>query len=163
MIVDTVALGTLASRTAIFLNTVQNGITAAFLMLRIRYFLQMIGKTVLDDGPIIVGIARGDATLTEIANAILEANAAGPNDTTQTLQEDEAWVVFQNTLTPLIMSGNGTFGQPMSEWIKFAPRGLVAREDSGWNMFAFNTGSGTLETGASINGIAQIQGVWLRD
>ena len=165
MTLNAAALGTLAGQTALALNTAFNTLTASFLMIRIRYFLQYVGRTAADDGPVLIGIARGDATAAEIGTAILEGNPSGPADTTQMLTQDNAWVVFQNTLVPFnTASGDGTEGfVNNSEWISFGgKRGIPALEDNGFQVFAFNAGSGSLATGGSINGICQIQGRWLR-
>ncbi len=162
MTVDAQALSTLAGRTALILNSVQSNLTTAFLLKRVRYWLQLTGRTQGDDGPLVVGICRGDATTSEIQNAMLEANSAGPEDITQMLQQDDAWVVYQNTVTPLIYRTDDTSGQPRGDWISFSPKGIPALEGSGFSMFLFNCGSGALTTGSTLNGIAHVQGVWLR-
>jgi len=166
MTVDTVALGTLAARTAIALNTVFNAITATFLMKRIRYLLKIAGSTLGDDGPILVGVAKGNATIAKIGSAMIENNTAGPDDVTQSLTEDTSFVVYQNTVTSLIGESTVEDGHPATKsgWVSFGgKRGIPAQEGSGWQLFAFNSGSSALTTGAVINGLSHIQGVWLRD
>ncbi len=165
MTVNAAALGTLAGQTALAINTAFNGITATFLMQRIRYFLQLVGRTAADDGPVLVGVAHGDAAATEIATAILEGNTAGPDDITQMLTQDTPWTVYQNTLKPFIYGAELTEGQIVSsDWVRFGGKnGIPATEGSGFQLFAFNSGSGSLATGQSINGVVQIQGRWLRD
>lgn len=164
MNLTSVALGTLAGKTAIILDSSLSSIDTSFLMKRVRYLLQLVGRTADDDGPILVGIANGNATIGEIATAMQEANIAGPEDVTQSLTQDNAWVVYQNTVIALANLGSVTEAQPRdSSWIGFGGKnGIPALENSGFSLFAFNAGSGGLTTGSSINGMAQVQGVWLR-
>ncbi len=159
-----VALGTLAANTAIVLNNAFNNPSNSFLMKRVRYFLQFIGRTLTDDGPILVGIANGNASLAEIAAAMLEGNTVGPADITETLTQDESWVVYQNTVVPFVTRGDGSEAQTDGKWIAFGGKnGIPAIENSGWQLFAFNAGQGALSTGSNVSGNTQIQGVWLND
>ncbi len=162
--VDAVALATLSARQALIVNTQFSTPTASFLMKRLRYFVQLVGRTAGDDGPLLIGAANGDATVTEIANAMNERNVNGPDDITSMLDQDLAWVVYQNTVTPLKIRGELTEGAAQSAWISFGGKnGIPAIEGSGMVIFVYNAGGGALTTGSSVNGIVQIQGVWLRD
>ncbi len=166
MLVDSVALSTLAARTAIALNTTFNAITATFLMKRVRYLLKIAGSTLGDDGPILVGVAKGDASIAEIGSAMIENNTAGPDDVTQSLTEDTSFTVYQNSVVSMIGESTVEDGHPAtkSRWISVGGRnGIPAREGSGWQLFAFNAGSSALTSGAVVNGLSHIQGVWLRD
>ncbi len=163
MVVDTQALGTLAGRTALLLNTTQNAMTATFLMKRIRYFLQLMGRTTGDDGPLLIGICKGDATIGEIANALLESNSAGPGDTSQVLDEDLPWAVWQDSVRQINYAGSEVQGQMPDHWMKLGKNGFPALEGTGYALFVFNAGSAALTTGGTINGIVHTQGVWLRD
>ncbi len=166
MLVDTVALGTLGARTAIVLSSVFNAITASFLMMRVRYLLKIAASTLGDDGPILIGLAKGNATLAEIGSAMIENNTSGPDDVTQSLTEDTAFTVYQNTIVSMIGESTVEDGHPATKsgWIRVGGRkGIPATEGSGWQLFAFNSGSSALTTGAVINGLAHVQGVWLRD
>ncbi len=168
LVVDAQALGTLAGRTALSLNTTMAAIQQAFLMKRFRYLIQLVGRTTDDDGPLVLCLARGDASLAEVAAAMIEQNTIGREDTTQSLTEDESWVVFQNSVVPFVYVGGNSTGVPahwaVSPWVSMGGKnGIVATEENGWSLFVFNAGSGALSTGSSLNGICQIQGVWLRD
>ncbi len=166
MLVDTVALGTLGARTAIALNTAFNALTATFLMMRVRYLLKLSGSTLGDDGPILIGIAKGNASIAEIGSAMIENNTSGPEDVTQSLTEDTSFSVYQNTVVSMIGESTVEDGHPATKsgWIRFGgKRGIPASEGSGWQLFAFNSGSSALTTGAVVNGLAHTQGVWLRD
>ncbi len=162
--VNAVALSTLGARTALVLNSVMAGITAPFLMLRYRYILQLVGRTLTDDGPVVVVLNRGDATAAELGTAIQEQNTAGPEDTTQMLTQDNAWIIYNNTVHAFVMHGDGTEGIMDTGWQSFNGRkGIPASEDVGFSAHAINFGSGALATGSSINGLIHVQGVWLRD
>ncbi len=162
--VDTLALGTLGSRSAIVLNTQFSNPKTVFLMKRFRYFLQLVGRTIGDDGPILIGMARGDATTSEINAAMVERNTNGPEDITSMLDQDTAWVVYQNSVLPIIIQGDGTHGQPTtSVWLSPGGRkGIPLLEDAGMQIFAYNAGSAALSTGSTVNGLVFMQGVWLR-
>ncbi len=164
LVVDAVALGTLAGRTALNLNTGFVNPESSFLIKRYRYLLQLVGRTINDDGPIAVTLNHGNASITEIAQAITEINSVGPADVSQTNTEDNSWNIYQNTMKAFTPRGDGTEGVLMTEWRSPGGKnGIPALESSGVAVTAINLGSGALTTGSSINGIVQLQGVWLRD
>ncbi len=160
--VTNATLGTLGARTAIALNTVMTSITNAFLLLRVKYLLQISGRTAPDNGPIIAGLAPGDSELSEIDSGLQEANTAGPRDVTQSLTEDARMALYMSSIRPF---------KPVTDsesylhtgWISLAKRGIPAHEDQGFQCFAFNTGGGALTTGQSVDGGVWVQGVWLND
>ncbi len=161
---DNVALLTLAGRTAIIVNQQFNNPLTTFLMKRIRYFAQFTNRSSNDDGPLLIGCANGDAIVTEITAAMNERNVNGPEDITNVLDQDTAWVVYQDTVRPFVVQGEQAYGQVAAHWTKFPGRnGTPALEASGMQIFVYNSGVGALSTGMLINGIAHIQGVWLRD
>ncbi len=161
--INALALDTLAARVAILANTAFNNIQSPFLLKQVRYFVQMVGRTLADDGPVLIGVARGDATIAEIAAALLEGNTNGPEDLTETLTQDVIQAVYMNTVVPFVMRGDGTEGILDTKWINFGGKnGIPTLENVGFSVFAFNAGSGALTTGSSLNGIFQIRGVWLR-
>ncbi len=163
--IGVITLGTLAGKTALQLDASMAILDRTFLMKRVRYFLQLVGRTAADDGPLLVGLARGDASLQEIQDAILEANPNGPADTTQALTEDNAWIVYQNTVVAFVFRAALTEAQPhRSDWIDFGGKnGIPTQEGNGFQLFVFNARAGSLATGSSVNGLMQVQGVWLRD
>ncbi len=164
LVVDAVALGTLAGRTALNLNNGFINPESSFLIKRYRYLLQLVGRTITDDGPVAVVLNHGNASITEIGNAITEINSVGPADVSQVQTEDNAWAIYQNTLTAFTLRGDGTEGLLMTEWQSPGGKnGIPALESSGVAVSVVNLRSGALATGSSINGIVQLQGVWLRD
>lgn len=164
LVVDSVALSTLNARSALDLNTQFANPTQSFLAKRLRYFLQVSARVVGDDGPLLVGCAHGDASVSEIEAAMIERNVNGQDDITSMLDQDTAWTVYQDTITPIVIAGDGTTGEAKSHWIKFPGRnGTPLLEGSGMKIFVYNAGSGNLSTGSIVNGIVMVQGVWLRD
>ncbi len=163
MPVNAVGLGMLGGRTSLTLNSVMNAITATFLMISYRYILQLVGRTLADDGPVVALLAHGDAQGSEVDTAMQEQNTAGPDDVTQSLTESNAFVVYQNTVRAFTMRGDGTEGVLDTGWVAFGGKGIPATEGSGFVLHAFNCGSGALTTGSSVNGMAWVRGVWLRD
>ncbi len=162
MLVDAVSIASLNARTALLLRSF-SAINTSFLMKRIRYLLHVTSLTVGDDGPMLILTAKGNANAAEVAAAMVEFNGSGPSDVTESLTQDEAWVVYQNTVVPMIVTGTGAHGQTPHAWINFGGKnGIPAIEDSGWSVHVFNAGSGQNASG-TISGIVQVQGVWLRD
>ncbi len=132
-------------------------------MLRYRYMLQLSARTVPDNGPIAVIIARGDATLAEIQSSLQESNTVGPKDLTQMLTQDQKWASYGTTLMQMRPSGNGTEAFIDSGWRNFGGKGIPALEDTGFQVVAWNSGSAALTTGSSIDGSVWVEGVWLND
>ncbi len=157
-----VSLSTLAARGAIQIGNDFDGITATFLMLRMRWFLQIEGITA-DEGPIGAIVHRGDASGSEVQNGINHQNTAGPDDTTQMAAQSDTMNVFLDTLRMFRLYDGGTRGQLTTGWIKLAKKGIPMAESTGWAISAYNADSSALTSGALIKGVVQYQGVWLRD
>ncbi len=162
--VDAVALATLQPRAALIINTQFSTPLQSFLLKRLRYFLQLVGRTANDDGPILIGCCHGDATVSEIASAMSERNVNGQEDITSVLDQDLSWIVYQNTVMAIKYQAAVTEGQLISGWIPFGGKnGIPAIEGAGMTIFAYNAGNAALATGSSVNGKVDVQGVWLRD
>ncbi len=158
--VTNIALSTLGSKTALSLGSTMAAITTPLLMKRIRYFL-MLHSVTTDEGPFIVGLASGNASAAEISAAISEANTAGPEDVTQSLSEDNAWVVMWNTVEFLQPADSGGEYHSKGEWHSLG-KGMPAQEAVGFQAFIANLDGTALTTGAEVQGSIQVQGVWLR-
>ncbi len=160
--VDNVALATLAARTALQLSAAFTTLLDSFLIKRVRYFLKLHSVAV-DEGPFLVGMAKGDATIAEITTALLANNAIGKEDVSEMLTQDEPWVIYQQSVVMLIPSDSG--GEYLSDgkWNNMPGRGLPAVSGSGWQLFIANLDGTALTTGAEIQGMVQTQGVWLND
>jgi len=154
-----VALGTLAGNTPLAIETSFNTITAGFLIKRVRYGIQAAGVTV-GQGPLYVGLARGDATVAEIINGMQESNTSGPQDTTQMRTQTDSWIVLQNSLEQLKVRGDGTVHEASYNWISFG-KGIPYSESAGFQAFIYNADGTALATGGVVNGQIDYQGVWL--
>lgn len=162
--VSLVALATLTAQTALLINSELAAPTSTFLCKRVRYILQVVGRTAGDNGPLFVCLAHGNAAAGEVSAAITEHNPFGPEDITQSLTEDTAWVVWQDSISVMTVRGAETGSITLdSGWLKLAKNGIPALEGSGVQAFVVNAGNGSLATGSSIEGLIMIQGVWLRD
>ncbi len=157
-VVSDVALGTLTANTALFLSQSFNAITATFLMKHADINLQVEGLTA-DEGPFLVGICNGNATITEVTTAMNEANTIGPDDVTQQLTQDNAWVVYQKGVRPMIPLSGGT--QAYLHASMSLGKGIPWAEGSGWNWFIYNADPAALTTGGVVKGRIRSQGVWL--
>jgi len=113
--VDNVALATLAARTALTINSTLASVTSPFLVKRVRYLVKLHSVAV-DEGPFIVGLANGDASDSEISTALNENNSAGPEDTTQSLSQDNSWVIWWNTTEFLVPSDSGGEHLSSGQW-----------------------------------------------
>ncbi len=157
--IQDVSLGTLAAKTAIAGDLAFTATTAGWLMKQARQFVTVNGVTI-GEGPILIGIARGDATAAEISLAMIEANTSGPQDTTQRRTESDSWIVLQNSVEQLIPNGDGTSHTSSGKWISFG-KGIPYAETSGWQSFIYNASGSALTTGARADGDVHYRGVWL--
>ncbi len=159
---------TLAAQAVLTIDSSFSATTATFLMKRVRFMLQWDTIDNVDDGPLLVGLARGDATAAEIAGALTTANTSGPLDTTQVLLQDRAFVIVQKALRMFRKWGGATAatdnGSAEAAYdFKLPGRGVSFAEGAGWQSFIFNAGNGALATGSTVGGLCQYWGVWLRD
>jgi len=164
--VTNVALGSLGLRTAIAIQSGWTTPNTTFLMRRARMFLQATELATADDGPVLVGLAHGNATVGEIASALTQINSEGPDDITQGLNQDQSWTVYQDSVRQFHRESSGTADKMVyieSGWMKMGGKsGIPLVKDGGVQVFAYNSGNGVLTTGAVVSGVVQIQGTWLR-
>lgn len=161
-----VTLGTLATKTALLLATTQASITATFLMLRVTYNL-LLDSVEETEGPFIVGLCRGDATVAEIKLAMDYANSSGPLDTTQMVAGSDTTVIRWDSLIYGRQIAN-EIGTATVNWEfrgtrKLGRKGVPWAEGSGWKSFVFNDDSSNMTTGSAMGGSIHSEGVWLRD
>ncbi len=152
----------MAARSVLVIANDFNGITATFLMLRMRYLLQIEGITA-DEGPFAAIINQGDAAASEVASAINSQNTSGPEDTTQMVGQSAQLAAIHSTMKPFRLSDDGTRGQLATGWFKLGKKGIPFPEGTGWSAHIYNGDSVALTTGALVKGVIQYQGVWLRD
>ncbi len=160
-VIGDIALGTLAANTALIIASGQTSISATFLMKHIDYNIYLT-NVVLDQGPFYIGLANGNATVTEITTAMNEVNTVGPTDVTQQLTQDNAWVVYQKAVRPMKpLSIEATAGNWYMQSFLGLGKGIPWPEGAGWQWFIYNADSSVLTTGATVKGRIRTQGVWL--
>ncbi len=161
------ALSTLAASDALDLDLALGQLTTTFLIKRVRFFLKAVGVTA-EEGPLLIGMASGNTSIAEIELGMQITNTVGPQDTTQTLSQDEAWKIYRNTIEMLRPEAVETTLYSSGKWINFPGRGIPAlgaqgSGAGGFRSWVFNAGTAALTTGAVVKGIIEYQGVWLRD
>ncbi len=156
-------LGTLATLTAVSLDsTYGSGITRSFLVKAVKYLLHLESLTTTE-GPVIVGLAKGSATVSEIANALATNEIIDPDDVTAaaTGAAMSSTVLWQSLL---VLDGRtDTVTLSHRHRIGARGKGIPIYEDDGIQLFAFNADISSLTTGARIKGIYVLEGVWLND
>ncbi len=145
-----ISLGTLAARASILLT---GSITLGedFRVIKTEHFAQLVGGTT--DESILIGLADGELTTTEINSTLL---LNGPTDRNDRDQVDQAMF----PVWPLFMIGRDhpdpNNGMPIEKTLRW-----TFSNPEGWNLFAFNLSSGSLTTGSSIFVIEKAFGVWV--
>jgi len=155
---ETVGLATLAADAAIKLTS---GITPKedFRMLKAEIIAHVEGITTLEGTGLMIGIANGDLSVTEIAEAIL---ADGPNDRNDRVKQEKAerFVKTFGLLDKQLSQTGGNFvGKGGDRVLEVKPRWTFS-DPEGWDLFIFNNGN-TLTTGATVELIATYYGLWL--
>ncbi len=157
------ALLTLAAKTALNIDSALVSITRTFLLKRVRYWL-MVEALTTNNGPIVVGLNFGNASIQEVTAGMNVTNTVGPADVTQSLTQDEAWKIIRNSVEYMKLAGGSTTHlQTSGRWHTMPGKGIPLQADSGVAAFVFNCDTTALDTGAQIKGVIEYQGVWLRD
>ncbi len=156
-------LVTLASKAALTIDQTLAGLVGAFLIKRVRYFLQLEALAA-GEGPLIIGVANGDMNDAEIAAGMIASNTVGPEDVTQVLTQDTAWKILRETLEQVeSRNQSSTKLSTNGLWHTMPKRGIPMPRDGGMRTFVFNADTAALTTGAVAKGHVEYQGVWLRD
>ncbi len=149
------SLGILASGTALLISTsADTEMTAGFLVKQVQ-----INAGVHDLDPtdsLVVGYAQGDASIGEISVALTTV-ATNPFDVGEASLVTKKQIIFWETLQYLSSAENTINGMFKIGGGKGIPLG----EDNGIVLFAFNAGPAAFTTGATINGLWTLKGVWL--
>ncbi len=154
------ALGTLAANTVLQLqSTYGNTITRTFLLKKFEC-LTTIEQLTSEQGPILVGLANGTASVAEIKSA-LEDNNPDPDDATSYAVAANRRMILWQSLH--ILDGRQDTKNHYRTRIGARGKGIPIAEDTGVQVFAYNADSSALTTGASIRGYYMLGGVWLND
>ncbi len=161
--VNDAALGTLAADTALVLDGTFTGNTRSFLVKQLEYRLAIESLSAGDT--IIIGLAIGGATVTEIVAALTNV-VVDPDDASSPAFSAVRQIVWFETLR--ILHDNGTGGASgliINEVISRigGGKGIPAKEDTGVQLFAYNPATSALTTGALLKGLYILKGVWLND
>ncbi len=150
------SLGALTTLTALVIETGHaTGLLRAFLMKKVKARITTVGRTIGDEA-LLVGMARGGASITEIKAALEDVQ----------LQEDLAIQgakreVIHETLALMTRSGDGTTEEAEFMVSLGGGKGIPFGEGVGWQWFAYNLGDGSLTTGSKMHMHATYWGIWL--
>lgn len=153
---EAVAIGALASQTALKIGNdyISTGMAATFLTKRIE--LSVAVAMTGGEGPLLVGIARGELTVAEIKTALQSANDNGPVD--QLEMQAHVHELFWAEL----IENHTNHVTTIKRTLKLGGgKGIPMLEDVGWQWFVYNTSSGALTTGGVISIWARHFGKWL--
>ncbi len=159
------ALGTLGSDTAIVFNNAFVNNTQSFLVKQLGMHYNINGMTAGDN--VIVGLANGSATAAEIASSMTQL-VTDPDDASSLAVTAAKQIIFWETIRsiscPGTPTGTAATSQVINEMVSLGGgKGIPLKEDNGLAIFAFNTQSGALTTGGVVNGFFVLKGVWLND
>ncbi len=152
--IDAIGLGTLAAKTALVIESQHNDITSPFMMTHVRGSIVL--KAADQGDTVVVGMAQGNASLTEIKTA-LEATQKARSPSQQAATRK----VLHQTLMTLICR---TTAQPDKVFIDEkigGKKGIPFDEAVGWQWFAYNPDDGAFASGAELLGQMTYNGVWL--
>ncbi len=151
-----ITLGALADDAAILADGSLT-IGEDFRILKSELFVGTNETIAAGDGPIYFGVANGELSVAEIAEALVQSGPQNRNDaarTEQAMRKIEILAVFgpgQN---------NGTGDLAWKGPIVTKPRWTYS-DPEGWNYFAFNQSGGVLVTGTVLRYRAKHYGVWV--
>ncbi len=153
----TQALGALANAAGILIGTPLVTLER-FRMIKNELWAAMTGLTTGEGTGLLIGLADGDLTITEIEQAIEVAGPLGPNDQ-ESANRAERWTMFvgavdRETGTEAIFE-NEKGGHKMENTIRWT----FARTKA-WNYFVYNLGD-TITTGSSVKIRGKSFGVWV--
>ncbi len=151
-----VVMDTLAGLTALDVDTTHaTGLLQSFLMKKVSARFHLRGRTADDEG-LMVGLARGDATITEI-KAALEDSQLERDNKSQAAKRD----VLHETLRMLQPAGDTTEAWAELDVSLGGGSGIPFEDGDGWKVFVYNFGSGSLTTGSVLDFHATYWGIWL--
>jgi len=154
-----VSIGTLASRTAlVVLSDHATALKTPFLMKKTRMLIEYLGITAGEASRIIIGMARGTVSVTQI-KAALEDNLFDRTKKDQAAKRD----VMHETITPVTWeSFDGTAALFDTGMVSLGGGGGIPfDEDIGWQWFAWNMSGGAMTTGSTFHLLGTSWGIWL--
>ncbi len=129
-----------------------------FRVISAEIYASLIAMTTLEGQGLIIGIAQGDLTAVEIAEA-LTATPLQPGQVVENEQAMRFTKIFGGadgdstvTFRPFLSKEGGPVMRETVRW--------TFRKPTSWSWFVFNSGQ-TLTTGGSVNFTAKHFGVWV--
>ncbi len=162
--IDTPLL-TLATVTALQISSTYQSIQTGILVKRFRLNATVRGLTI-GEGPFAIFLYSGNATVGELQTAYLAGNTAGPMDVTQSQTMDTAWTIWKNSEVMGVITGDGTTVQFNADISLGKGIPALAAPDAGIggvSLAIINLDDASLTTGAEVQGLYQLWGVWLND
>lgn len=128
-----------------------------FRILRAELYCIETGVTAGETGELLVGLADGSLTDSEIEDAI-ESIAVEPGGSNTEEAERPVWPIG---LMPHQGEAaiQGTHSQDGKPWVW--TKRWTFREDTGWKWWIYNLGSNNRTTGATLRIFAKLYGVWV--
>ncbi len=160
------AIAALAADTALILNTsFSTGLTQSFLVKQLQYNFQAAGLTAGDS--FVIGLANGTATIGEIEDA-LRLLVNDPDDASSPGIAAQKNIIWWETLmvvgVPGAFTGSAGVSESHNETISIGGgKGIPAKEGTGVSIFVYNAQTIAITTGAVVDGLITLKGVWLND
>ncbi len=148
----TFGLSTLAAQTALKVQQYhETNMKRAFLVKHVKGGFSILGLTATQ-GPVLLFMARGNRSTTQIKTAIENAQL-GPDQENQAQVRDVLWeTVMMFTSLVEVIHLDVTIG---------GGKGIPFNEAEGWAWYAYNLDTGALTTGATVHFETAVSGVWL--
>ncbi len=163
--VNEIAIGTLASETALAVNNDIGGanLQRSFLCKKVRIHFTMVAPDAEDT--LLVFLANGDLSVAEIATALTTfAYPQNPNDPSNRLQQPLVKGIWWETMQMISANGLGSGKTVINEVVKLGGgKGIPAIRNSGVSLFVYNPLGSAFVAGSFANGHLLFYGAWLND
>ncbi len=157
---ESIALGSLANVTAIKLGSAVT-LTEDFYLTATEVFCAVAALTAGEGEGLMLGIANGDLSVTEIQECLVVDGPVGLNDRVKTERAERFVKLFgavgnsgPSSTSQVIL---GEHGGPM---MKVNPKWLFTSDQGGWDFFIWNAGI-ALTTGATARLTNIVYGRWI--
>ncbi len=155
---DVITLGTLGAKTVLKQDT-PIVITEDFRMLKAELFVSIVAATFDDlDGPLVIGIANDELSVTEIKECLEAGGPVGRDDAVGNEQALRAVWPIAHIMNAASENSHALMAQQMPLTVK--PRWTFSNAN-GWTIFVYNQGSSVLATGGIIQLLNKFYGVWV--
>ncbi len=152
---STIAVGALAAGVALDIETAHgNGMLADFLMKKVKAECVLMTPDASD--VLVIGMARGDATIAEIKVALEQTQLERDMS-----DQANARKVLHETLR-VLSEPSGGFTDPVQIEVSLGGgKGIPFEKGDGWKWFVYNLGANDQVAGAFLHIYGTYYGVWL--